>query len=101
MNIFEANKKETKTIEEQAQEMKAKGSPLTIEQLISFLEKKEAKKAKQNKKSSNRFEARAKAETFKHEKRNHNDMHLEASKRQLPLLRVTDILLFSFSKLLY
>jgi len=47
-----------KTLKEKAQELKEKGSPLTIEELIAFLEKKEAKKAKSAKKSAKRWTKR-------------------------------------------
>lgn len=47
-----------KTLKEQAEEIKAKGSPLTIEQIISFIEKKEANKAKREKRSAKAWKRR-------------------------------------------
>ena len=49
-----------KTLREQAEEIKAKGSPLTIEQIIALLEKREARKSKRDKRSAKAWERRDK-----------------------------------------
>jgi len=50
----------TEEITIKAQEYKAKGSPLSIEELVAFLTKKEAKAAKAAKKSAKRWNKREK-----------------------------------------
>lgn len=52
----------TQEIQIKAENIKAKGSPLTIEKIISIIEKEEAKKAKLAKKSAKKFEERDNAE---------------------------------------
>ena len=47
-----------KTLKEQAQRIKEIGSPLTIEQITAFLEKKEADKAKRDKRSAKAWKRR-------------------------------------------
>lgn len=52
----------TLELQKEAQRLKEMGSPLSIDQLIAFLEKKEAKKAKRDKRIDKGFKRRAAVE---------------------------------------